>query len=1345
MKTKLNLLIAGMFLVATSSALATVRYVNVNNANPTAPYTNWATAATDIQDAVDAAGAGDEILVTNGVYATGGATDPNGDFDIVVVDTPVTLQSVNGPEVTVIDGGGTNECLYLATNTVMVGFTLTNGVGGVFCESTNAVLTNCVLTGNFAYGSGGGAFGGTLNNCTLTGNMAHGYYVLDFPQHEYVSGQGGGAYSCALNNCTLTGNWTSGFGGGACSCTLNNCTLTGNMANGYYVSEFTFFPEYVSGQGGGAYSCALNNCILYFNSDRYGGNYDPSSTLNYCCTTPLPTTGVGNISADPQLASATYLSPYSPCIGAGSAAYVSGTDIDGDAWNNPPSIGCDEYHAGAVTGPLTVAISADYTNVATGFPVGLTAFIEGRTDLSVWDFGDGYVAVNEPYTSHTWTAPGDYLVALWAFNDSCPGGVSAMVTVHVVAQPVYYVALSSTSPVAPYSSWATAANNIQDAVDAASVPGALVLVSNGSYAAVTVYTPLTVQSVNGPDVTVINGGGTQECVYLTNDAVMVGFTLTNGVAGYSGGGGVYCESTNAVLTNCVLTGNSTTDGYGGGAYGGTLNNCTLTGNSATNWGGGTYSCTLNNCTLTGNTAGGSGYVGYGGGAYGGTLNNCTLTGNSASAGFGGGAYESTLNICTLTGNSAPGGFGGGPYSCTLNNCVLTGNSAWEGGGAYGGTLNNCTLTGNSADDGGGAFSCTLNNCIVYFNSDTNGGNYDSSCTLNYCCTTPLPTYGVGNISADPQLASASHLSAESPCIGVGSAAYASGTDIDGEPWANPPSIGCEEYHAGAVTGPLTVSLTATFTNVATGFPVGLTALIEGRADLSVWDFGDGSVVSNHPYTSHAWTAPGDYLVALRAFNDSCPEGVSATVTVHVDEGLHYVAASSGNPVAPYTSWATAAMNIQDAVNVAGAGGAVFVTNGTYGPVTVNTPLTLQSVNGPDVTVINGGGAATCVYLTNDALMVGFTLTNGIGGVYCEANAVLTNCVLSGNSASYGGGANGGTLNNCTLSGNSAYFQGGGAYSCNLNNCTLTRNSAYGYLSYENGGGAYGCTLNNCTLTGNSALYFGYSSYGGGAASCWLTNCKLTGNSADNVGGGAGGCILNNCTLAGNSASYTGGGGAWSSTLHNCIVYLNAPDNYDYGTLNYCCTTPDPGGVGNITNDPAFVDYSDGNLRLQSNSPCINAGDNAYVVGSTDLDGNPRIVGGTVDIGAYEYQTPVSMISYAWLQQYGLPINTNTDTTDLDGTGMNVYQDWIAGLNPTNASSVLQMTSATPTNNPGGLVVTWQSVSGIMYFLQSSTNLEAQPAFSTIQSNIAGQAGTTSYKDTNAVGSGPYFYRVGVGN
>jgi len=133
----------------------------------------------------------------------------------------------------------------------------------------------------------------------------------------------------------------------------------------------------------------------------------------------------------------------------------------------------------------------------------------------------------------------------------------------------------------------------------------------------------------------------------------------------------------------------------------------------------------------------------------------------------------------------------------------------------------------------------------------------------------------------------------------------------------------------------------------------------------------------------------------------------------------------------------------------------------------------------------------------------------------------------------------------------------------------------------------------------------------------------------------------------------------------------------------------------------------------------------------------------VDMGAYEFQNPPSVISYAYLQQYGLPTDGSVDGADLDGTGFNVYQDWIAGLNPTNPASVLQMTSAAPTNNFSGATVIWQSVSGINYFVQRSLDLSAQPAFNTIASNIVGQAGTTSYTDTTATNSTPYFYRVGV--
>ena len=92
------------------------------------------------------------------------------------------------------------------------------------------------------------------------------------------------------------------------------------------------------------------------------------------------------------------------------------------------------------------------------------------------------VVSNQPYASHAWTAPGDYAVVLRAFNESHPGGVSATVTVHVVAQPVHYVAADSANPLPPLHVLGHGGHEHSGCGGCGDVPGALVLVTNGVYA-----------------------------------------------------------------------------------------------------------------------------------------------------------------------------------------------------------------------------------------------------------------------------------------------------------------------------------------------------------------------------------------------------------------------------------------------------------------------------------------------------------------------------------------------------------------------------------------------------------------------------------------------------------------------------------------------------------------------------------------------------------------------------------------------------------------------------------------------------------------------------------------------
>ncbi len=486
-------------------------------------------------------------------------------------------------------------------------------------------------------------------------------------------------------------------------------------------------------------------------------------------------------------------------------------------------------------------------------------------------------------------------------------------------------------------------------------------------------------------------------------------------------------------------------------------------------------------------------------------------------------------------------------------------------------------------------------------------------------------------------------------------------------------------------------------------------------------------------------------------------------------GTLYVNLAGLTPAQPYTNWMIAATNIQDAVDAAVAGDEIVVTNGVYDTgeramdgmrtrVVVNKAVTVRSVNGTSVTTIVGENTVPgirCVYLADGAQLSGFTLTNGFpgkasdpwaigsgGGVCCaSSNTIVSNCVLVGNSALSGGGAYRGTLVNCALNGNVARY-GAGAYDCNLTNCMVEGN--FTTIYYGAGGGVEYGTLDNCTLKNN------YAKYGGGANSATLNNCLLVGNSAAYFGGGAYFCALNNCTLAGNAVTEDdrNGGGASACTLRNCISYYNSSvgpgnENYDSDcTLSFTCAFPLAAGPGNRTEAPLFVDTNSWNdLRLQAASPCINAGTNAGIPPGNDLGGNPRVFGGTVDMGAYEYQGTVLSDFARWLAGFGLRTDGSCDYLDSDQDGMNNWQEWIAGTNPTNSTSVLSMLSVAITNS--GFVVTWSSETNRSYILEHSAGSSTAGAFIALASNIAGLAAATSWTDTDTTNAGPRFYRVQV--
>lgn len=1118
--------------------------------------------------------------------------------DSVIASNTVTLANYYGGGYYGDDAGMDRlvSCLVVGNSVITYG-------GGVY----NAVLSNCVVQANRALGSsaitgnGGGYYAST----------AIGYQVFNtrFLDNE-ANYQGGGAYQGKFFNCVFSGNRAARGGGAYLASTtykLNNCTVMGNTATNLY---------------GGTYSGGISNSIVMANTAVTSPNYS-GGTFVFSCADPLPA-GAGNTNVNPLVSGYRdpHLLPGSPLLGAGA---VSGwmevaTDLDGDARLSEGlvDIGADQFTGSTLEGPLAVDIVASTNVWALNWPNTLRAEACGRAKGISWAFGDGATAGNVNPVTHSFAAPGPYTVTVTVSNETHTATATCEITV------VDYIVYASPTGghVPPFASWADAATNLQEAVDAVVLPGGRVLATNGVYdvgarlaTGQTVTNRLVldkavrVESVNGPEATAIVGRWHSEetplgaaairGVYVGGEAVLCGFTLSHGATAAASnvdngrGGGIFLAA-GGVATNCVIADCRAWSG-GGAAGAGTLRACVVRENEALTagytqgQGGGMAGLNATGCLIATNTA----Y--QGGGAYDCTLEGCELLDNTASY-QGGGAYYGILSRCRVLRNvagSPSSGVAGGVFDATLVSCLIAGNSARQGGGVYGSTaakgMFNCTVINNTAwvtgtTQGGGGFygngiAYPVRNCIVYYNTSGGFGPNLYQGTVTYTCSLPLPA-GDGNTDAAPLLADLTEgrLLAGSPCVGVGlyEPWMAGALDLEGEARSEGGSVdmGADQLFEDALEGPLAVAISGPVWPYFPGTNYTFTALITGEPTHVHWDLGDNTSVTQMPQVVHAWPE-GDFTLTLTASNAT--HSAQATLELNVAPDTRYVS-PAGSHTPPFRSWETAATNLQDAADVVMAGGRIQVRAGVYdtgGRVAGGTETLLSRLfvtNGVAVTAVDGPETTFIVGAASGA-----AVTNGLGDGAVRGVRLLPGSSLSGFTVTGG-------RTRWTTTGIEGDFAGGGIYcldnTCVVSNCVVTSCAAA-----ARGGGIYRGRVLDTLVEGNSVYSSGGSlGYGGGIShAAVISNCVLRANEARAAGGGA---YMKepifNTVFDNNHSALGGGGGCFMETvgveMRDCTIINNTAATVGGGVvsaaLTDCLLTNNTAG----TDGGAFYSGSDTTLK-----------------------------------------------------------------------------------------------------------------------------------------------------------------------
>jgi len=311
---------------------------------------------------------------------------------------------------------------------------------------------------------------------------------------------------------------------------------------------------------------------------------------------------------------------------------------------------------------------------------------------------------------------------------------------------------------------------------------------------------------------------------------------------------------------------------------------------------------------------------------------------------------------------------------------------------------------------------------------------------------------------------------------------------------------------------------------------------------------------------------------------------------------------------------------------------------------------------------NGAGlwidkASSGIVKVSNCRFIGNKAGTSGGGVYVSKSYVdLHNCEIRGNEAPDGGGiyvtkydVN---LVNCVVSGNRGFFGGGGIHlykgQFGLSNSTVTGNFTHGQgggIRIAQADALFPPTVENSIIWNNR---------GGGSASSSSASIFV-----DNV--------LERPTVSNSLVANSGGSSAWDSSM--------GVDNG--GNLDL-----DPSFVAGI--DPNATPSGAGEFTLQANSSALDSGSSALLPadlldldgdGDTtealplDLNGQPRLSGGTVDMGAYEFGDPASLDS----DGDGLPdlfeITHTGDPvlldplSDADGDGLCALGEFVHGLDP----------------------------------------------------------------------------------